>query len=82
MKKSVSLMIQKTMTVIKARQPPNTIPVAKISFSFQLSGNGDGFTRSFEIVMIVPIKQTNRFIKKKFKIIKRVNSTKLEVKSL
>lgn len=29
-------------------------PVAKISFSFQLSGSGDGFTRSFEIVMMVP----------------------------
>jgi len=30
------------------------IPVAKISESFQLSGKGDGFTLSFDIVMIVP----------------------------
>ena len=29
-------------------------PVAKISESFQLSGKGDGFTLSFDIVMIVP----------------------------
>lgn len=43
------------MTVIRAKYPPSTTPVAKISLSFQLSGNGDGFTRSFEMVMIVPI---------------------------
>jgi hypothetical protein len=30
------------------------MPVMKISFSFQLSGCGDGFTLSLEIVMIVP----------------------------
>jgi hypothetical protein len=29
-------------------------PVANISFSFQLSGIGDGSTQSFEIVMMVP----------------------------
>lgn len=32
------------------------MPVVNISASFQLSGRGDGFTRSFEIVMIVPLK--------------------------
>jgi hypothetical protein len=32
------------------------MPVAKISFSFQLSGNGDGLTLSLEMVMIVPAK--------------------------
>jgi hypothetical protein len=42
------------MTVIIARYVPRTIPVAKISFSFQLSGKGDGLTLSLEIVMIVP----------------------------
>ena len=30
------------------------MPVVKISFSFQLSGIGDGLTLSFEIVMIIP----------------------------
>lgn len=30
------------------------IPVAKISASFQLSGRGEGFTLSFDIVIIVP----------------------------
>ena len=30
------------------------MPMANISFSLQLSGCGEGFTRSFEIVMIVP----------------------------
>lgn len=30
------------------------MPVAKISFSFQLSGSGDGLTLSFEMVIIVP----------------------------
>lgn len=31
------------------------MPVANISLSFQLSGFGDGFTLSFEIVMMVPV---------------------------
>lgn len=35
-----------------------TIPVAKISLSFQLSGIGEGLTLSLDIVMIVP---GNRF---------------------
>lgn len=30
------------------------MPVANISLSFQLSGFGEGFTRSWEIVMMVP----------------------------
>ncbi|CAL1408760.1 unnamed protein product [Linum trigynum] len=30
------------------------IPVAKISLSLQLSGTGDGFTLSLDMVMIVP----------------------------
>lgn len=53
-KKWVSLAAQKKSTVIIARYMPMTTPWAKISFSFQLSGRGDGFTRSLEIVMIVP----------------------------
>lgn len=53
-KKLVSFTSQKNNTVPNAKYPPKTIPVAKISFSFQLSGIGDGFTRSFEIVMMVP----------------------------
>lgn len=53
-KKSVSLTSQKKRTVPNAKYPPKTTPVAKISFSFQLSGTGDGFTRSLEIVMMVP----------------------------
>lgn len=53
-KKSVSLTSQKKRTVPSAKYPPNTIPVPKISLSFQLSGTGDGFTRSLEIVMMVP----------------------------
>lgn len=36
-----------------------TTPVAKISRSFQLSGDGDGLTLSLDIVMIVP---GNQFI--------------------
>lgn len=53
-KKSVSLVAQKKTTVITARYVPRTMPVAKISLSFQLSGSGDGLTLSFEIVIIVP----------------------------
>lgn len=30
------------------------MPVVKISASFQLSGKGDGFTLSFDIVIMVP----------------------------
>lgn len=30
------------------------MPVAKISANFQLSGRGDGFTLSFDIVIMVP----------------------------
>lgn len=50
----MSFMAQKNITVIRAKYPPRTMPVAKISLSFQLSGIGDGFTLSFDIVMIVP----------------------------
>ena len=39
--------------VTKARYVPMIVPVSNISMSFQLSGIGDGFTRSFEIVMMV-----------------------------
>lgn len=53
-KKWVSLAAQKNRTVIIARYMPMTTPWAKISFSFQLSGRGDGFTRSLEMVIIVP----------------------------
>lgn len=42
------------MTVIIAKYAPRTTPVAKISASFQLSGRGDGFTLSFDMVMMVP----------------------------
>jgi hypothetical protein len=52
---SVLYAAQKKMTVITAKYPPRTIPVANISASFQLSGCGDGFTLSFEIVIMVPI---------------------------
>ena len=41
-------------TVTKARYVAMTVLVSNISFNFQLSGIGDGFTRSFEIVMMVP----------------------------
>ena len=54
MKKSVLYMAQKNITVMSAKYPPRTIPVAKISLSFQLSGCGDAFTLSLEIVMMVP----------------------------
>lgn len=40
--------------MINARYVPMTIPVANISGSFQLSGIGDGLTRSLDMVMIVP----------------------------
>jgi hypothetical protein len=53
-KKLVLYAAQKKMTVIIAKYPPSTIPVVKISESFQLSGCGEGFTRSFDIVIIVP----------------------------
>lgn len=53
-KKLVRLAKWKNMTVIRARYVPITTPVAKISLSFQLSGLGDGFTLSLEIVIIVP----------------------------
>lgn len=36
------------------------MPVANISFNFQLSGIGDGLTRSFEIVIIVPVVAINQ----------------------
>ena len=39
--------------VTKARYVPMIVPVSNISMSFQLSDIGDGFTRSFEIVMMV-----------------------------
>lgn len=54
-KKLVLYAAQKKMTVIMAKYPPRTTPVAKISANFQLSGIGDGFTLSFEIVIMVPI---------------------------
>jgi hypothetical protein len=54
-KKLVLYAAQKKMTVIIAKYPPSTIPVVKISESFQLSGCGEGFTRSFDIVIIVPV---------------------------
>lgn len=57
-KKFVPSINQKNITVINAKYPPSTTPVAKISFSFQLSGNGDGFTLSFEIVIMVPSTKT------------------------
>lgn len=53
-KKWVSCMSQKKRTVINAKYVPSTTPIEKISRNFQLSGSGDGFTLSFEIVMIVP----------------------------
>ena len=40
--------------VTKARYVPMKVLVSNISFNFQLSGIGDGFTRSIEIVMMVP----------------------------
>lgn len=46
------------------------MPVAKISFSFQLSGCGDGFTLSFAIVMIVPNIITQKKVRKKISTIK------------
>lgn len=64
-KNLVSFMAQKKITVISAKYPPRTMPVAKISFSFQLSGIGDGFTLSLDIVMIVPgsvVKERFRFL--------------------
>lgn len=42
------------MTVMTAKYPPRMTLVVKISANFQLSGKGDGFTLSFDIVMIVP----------------------------
>ena len=54
-KKLVLYAAQKKITVIMAKYPPRTTPVAKISANFQLSGCGDGFTLSFEIVIMVPI---------------------------
>lgn len=39
-------------------------PVAKISLSFQLSGTGDGFTLSFDMVIIVPTKHNFNFMDK------------------
>ena len=57
-KKFVLYAAQKKITVITAKYPPSTIPVVKISASFQLSGSGDGFTRSFDIVIMVPIHHT------------------------
>ena len=41
-------------TVTKARYAPMTVPVSNISLSFQLLDEDDGFTRSFEIGMMVP----------------------------
>jgi hypothetical protein len=54
-KKFVLYAAQKKMTVITARYPPSTIPVVKISASFQLSGRVEGFTRSFDMVIMVPV---------------------------
>lgn len=59
-KKLVSFTIQKNSTVPNAKYPPKTTPVANISLSFQLSGTGDGFTRSFEIVIMVPGRRVQR----------------------
>ena len=70
-KKSVSFIAQKKITVITARYPPKTTPVAKISLSFQLSGRGDGFTLSLDMVMIVPAYQELGYI---IQIRKRWNS--------
>jgi hypothetical protein len=68
-KKLVLYAAQKKMTVIIAKYPPSTIPVVKISESFQLSGCGEGFTRSFDIVIIVPIHTTeDRSVLKRIKI--------------
>ncbi|KAJ9556605.1 LOW QUALITY PROTEIN: hypothetical protein OSB04_011219 [Centaurea solstitialis] len=58
-KKLVSYASQKKTTVIRARYVPRTTPVANISVSFQLSGTGDGFTLSFDIVIIVPERYQN-----------------------
>jgi hypothetical protein len=54
-KKLVLYAAQKKITVIIAKYPPSTTPVVKISANFQLSGSGEGFTRSFDIVIMVPI---------------------------
>ena len=54
-KKFVLYAAQKKITVITAKYPPSTIPVVKISASFQLSGSGEGFTQSFDIVIMVPV---------------------------
>lgn len=67
-------MIQKNNTVIKAKYPPNTMPVAKISFNFQLSGRGEGLTRSFEIVMIVPRVQYKKLNSGYVKMIKKISA--------
>ena len=54
-------MSQKKKTDVPERYQPETEPVVKISPRFQLSGIGDGLTRSFEMVIMVPGK-TTRFI--------------------
>jgi hypothetical protein len=57
-KKLVLYAAQKKITVIIAKYPPSTTPVVKISANFQLSGGGEGFTRSFDIVIMVPVHST------------------------
>ena len=57
-KKSVLCMSQKKKTDVPERYQPETEPVVKISPRFQLSGIGDGLTRSFEMVIMVPGKTT------------------------
>lgn len=65
-KKLVLYAAQKKTTVITAKYPPSTIPVVKISASFQLSGRGEGFTRSFDMVIMVPV-DTRKMVEVKMK---------------
>jgi hypothetical protein len=61
-KNEVLCISQKNRTVINAKYVPNTTPIENISFNFQLSGRGDGFTRSLDIVIIVPMPFKNCYI--------------------
>jgi hypothetical protein len=64
-KNEVLCISQKNRTVINAKYVPNTTPIENISFNFQLSGRGDGFTRSLDNSTYAIQKLLHKFSKAK-----------------
>lgn len=58
---------------------PITIPVANISGSFQLSGVGDGFTLSLDMVIMVPNSNLNNYEFKSYISLYHIWSTFLSI---